>query len=237
MKILTKILNVLIVVLVISGIVFPIYHFIYAKAEKMNYEILKEKNNELSYAQDVNQKKIINLQTDIHLKDITIQEREASISSLRDDIDDIRKDYEKKIEELKDITLEEAIDIIINYYGYTTEDVEIIKRDNDILVSFKPSLVHEWTYTLAELDSRTVELKNYQNQVIQYDSLMCDYIDKIVLMEEKDSLLNGVYELEVEKNSNLNEIIANRNKKIKSIKLQRNGMGILVGVVIVLALL
>jgi len=237
MKILTKVLNVLIVILVISGIVFPIYHFKTMKAEKVNYELLIKKNNQLQYAQDANRKKIINLQTDIHLKDITIHERENTINSLRDDIDDIHSDYEQKIEELKDITLEEAIDIIINYYGYTIEDAEIITYNNEVRVVFKPSLVHEIPKTLVKLESVSEELYTYEKQVIEYDSLICDYIDKINLMEEKNSLLDSNYVMEKEKNSNLNEIIANRNKKIQSLKIQRNGAGVIIGIVIILALL
>ena len=237
MKIFSKILNVLVVVLVISGICFPIYYFGYVKAIKVDYELTKGKNRELTYTQEVNNKSIIGLKTDLHLKDVIIQEREASINSLYNDIDKIHKDYENKIEELKDITLEEAIDIIINYYGYTNEDVEIVTYENEIRVLFKPSLVHEWTYTLVELESRNNELSAYFNQVIEYDSLICDYIDKVNLLEEKDSLQFANYELEVEKNSNLEEIVANRNDLIKSIKVQRNILGVITGIVIVLALL
>jgi len=237
MKIITKILNIVVVLLVVWGVFCGVYYFYVIKPQKVYYQELKEENSKLKYAQDVNKKKIINLQTDIHLKDITIQEREATINSLRDDIDDIHKDYEQKIEELKDITLEEAIDIIISYYGYTSEDVEIITHNNEIRVSFKPSLVHEIPKTLVELESRNTELSVYKNQVIEYDSIICDYIDKINLMEEQDSLQFANYELEVEKNSNLNKIITDRNNKIKSLKLQRNGAGIIIGIVIVLALL
>jgi len=237
MKVLTKILNILLVALVLSGVVFPIYHFRVMKTVKVEYNDLRKKNNALSYTQDVNQKKIIHLQTDIHLKNITIQERETTINSLRNDIDKIHLDYEKKIKELEDITLEEAIDIIINYYGYTTEDAKIITYENEIRIAFKPSLVHEIPKTLIKLESANIEIETYQNQVIQYDSLICDYIDKITLIEERDSLNLVNYELEKDKNGNLNKIIAERNKKIKSIKIQRTTLGIVTGVVIVLALL
>ena len=224
-------------ILVISGIFFPIYHFKKMNSLKVEYQTLQDENKRLSYAQDVNQKKIINLQTEVYTKDITIKERESTIKSLKEDINKIHSDYENKIKELQDITLEQAIQIIIDYYGYTTADIEIIEYENEIRVICKPFIAHDWVNTLTKLESRDMEVIAYQNQVIEYDSLMCDYIDKINLIEQERDLQLANYELEREKNSNFQKIIDARNKKIQSIKLQRNVIGGVAVVVIVLALI
>ena len=237
MKILTKILNILVIIFVCIGIYATWGYFFKYKPLEEDYNRAKQENKELSIRQDSKNRKIIDLQTDIYVKDVKIKERENTINSLRDDSDKIEDSYNNEIEELKNITLEEAVEIILDYYNVDGSNATIINYQDSIQIAFKPLLVHRWTYTLAKLESRNMEVSALQNQVLEYDSLIYDYQDKVQLLEKQDSLTNENYNLEKEKNGKLQEIIENRNQKIKSLKIQRNAAGIIVGVVIVLAIL
>ena len=237
MKILTKILNLLAVILVVIGIISVIGYFFKYKPLKMNYEKLLKENRELSYQQEVNQDRISKLDYKVFEKNEIIKERESTITSLRDDLDKATKNYEDKIEKLQNITLEEAVSIILDYYNVSDDNAEIIMHDNVVQIAFKPRLVKMIPMTLAKVESQSERLSVYENQVLEYDSLVVDYKDKIQMLEERDSLNANNYELEKDKNINLQTIIDNRNQKIKSLKIQRNSLGIITGVVIVLAIL
>jgi septal ring factor EnvC (AmiA/AmiB activator) len=95
-------------------------------------------------------------------------------------------------------------------------------------------LIHEWSYTIEKLESTQITLKTYQKQANEYSLLVDGLENKINLLEAKDSLLNSSLNASENKNTVLQDIIENRNKKIKQIKTQRNivtGVAVLVIVI------
>jgi hypothetical protein len=82
-----------------------------------------------------------------------------------------------------------------------------------------------------------MQLKTAKKGLSEYDCLVTNLKDKNKIFEEKDSLSQNTIQLERQKNSNFQTLLDNRNQRIKSIKIQRNVLGIVTGVVIILAIL
>ena len=237
MKILTKILNVLLVVLVLSGILFPILYFRTIKVNKNQYEQLTSINDSLniSIKKEESIKKI--LKDSLVIKDAEINYRNERIFDLKAENVNLKKKLEDRLNELSDMDLEEILNLLRDYYSTDSTEIKITTQDNIITVSVQPRLIREWANTLTKLESRNTELLSYQKQVSEYELLVCGYESKIDVLDSINVINENIIEKEREKNTNFENLLENRNQKIQSLKIQRNTAGIIVAVVIVLAIL
>ena len=237
MKILTKILNVLLVVLVLSGILFPILYFRTIKVNKNQYEQLTSINDSLniSIKKEESIKKI--LKDSLVIKDAEINYRNERIFDLKAENVNLKKKLEDRLDELSDMDLEEILNLLRDYYSTDSTEIKITTQDNIITVSVQPRLIREWANTLTKLESRNTELLSYQKQVSEYELLVCGYESKINVLDSINVINENIIEKEREKNTNFENLLENRNQKIQSLKIQRNTAGIIVAVVIVLAIL
>jgi hypothetical protein len=236
-KVITKALNVLVVILVAIGIYSIVMYFVKVKPLNEDYNEVLQKNSKLELQINQDMDKISNLEYQVFERDEIISQRESTISNLKDENERIIAETNKKIEELKDQSLEEIIELIKSIYGITDASIEIKTIEGQILVVFTPDITRRVANDLVRLESANIRLKTALNTVSEYESLVNDYICKVELLESKDSLKTNIINAEREKNSNFQELLDNRNKMIKSLKVQRNAAGIIIGVVIVLAIL
>jgi hypothetical protein len=237
MKILTKLLNLIVVILVAIGIFSIVYFFVKIKPQNEEYEKVLEENSSLQYRIDIEIDKNIKLDYAIFEANEIIKERENTISNLKDENERIIAETNKQIEELKDQSLEQIVELIKSHYGITNSDIEIKTINDSIKIVIKPRLCREWATSLTKLESAQIRLKTYKNQVLAYDSLVNDYKYEIDLLEQKDSIYADIVNMEQEKNSNFQKLLDNRNKMIKSLKVQRGIAGGIIAVVVMLAIL
>ena len=237
MKILTKILNILLVVFVISGIVFPILYFNSIKVNKNQYEQLTSANDSLNtfIKKEESIKKI--LKDSLIIKDAEINHHKERISELKMENANLQKKLEDRLDELSDMNLEEILNLLREYYDTDSTEIKIATHDSIITVSVQPRLIRLWANDFTMLESKTTEILGYQKQVSEYELLVYDYESKIDLQDSINVVNENIIKKEREKNTNFQNIIDNRNKKIKSLKIQRNAAGVIVAIVIILAIL
>ena len=237
MKVLSKILNFVVVILVCIGIYATAYYFTAHQEWKEEYKELQERQNELNKIIDNNHKKLISLRNEINTKDKEIKQSENNIDSLKGVIETIIADHKQEIEELENYTLEEALTYILDYYDTDSTEAFITVQNDSILVTIRPRLIHEWTYTIEKLKSRDVEVSGYRKQISEYDILVDRLTHKVGLLESRDSLHVSTIDALDDKNNMFQKLIENRDKQIKSLKIQRNVAGGVAIAVIILCLL
>lgn len=232
-----KVFNSIIQIIAVIGISIAIYLFVINKSQDEMYDSVIKHNVELDSIIGNNKQEISQLKSSNGAKDKIIESREFTIASLQTDIINIVKETDTRIEELSNLSLEEVLTYILSYYETDSTEAELIMHENSIQVIIKPRLMYEWSYTLAKLESRNIELLVYKNQVEEYALIVEDFKERIQNMDRVDSLRIDSMEKSEEKNSGLQEIIDNRNKKIKSITMQRNivaGIAVIVFVIILI---
>jgi len=237
MKILSKILNFVVVIFVCIGIYATAYYFTKHQEWKKEYEELQEKQENLNKVIDNNNKKLLSLRNEINIKDKEIEQSENNIDSLKGVIETIIADHKQEIEELENYTLEEALTYILDYYDTDSTEAFITVQNDSILVTIRPRLIHEWTYTIEKLKSRDIEVSGYRKQISEYDALADRLMHKVDLLETRDSLNVSTIDALDDKNNMFQKLIKNRDKQIKNLKIQRNVVGGVAIVVIILALL
>jgi len=237
MKIITKILNALLIILVLSGILFPILYFNTVHNNKLQYEQLTQVNDSLN-------NNIKSLETDkkvlkdsLIIKDAEINYRKEKISELAKENSKPKIKLEDRLRELSDMSLEQILNLLRDYYNTDSTEIFITTSNNTILVTIQPRLAREWANTITKLESRNIEVSGYKKQVLEYDLLITGYESKIGMLDSINVLNEGIIKQEREKNANFKELLDNRNKKIKTLKLERNAAGVIVAVVIVLAII
>lgn len=235
MKILTKILNVIVFMLVCIGIFSIFYYFMVIRQNNEDYENVLDKNKKLTEQIVSNENSLKVLKDSLIIKDAEISWSNEKISEQDNYIKSLEVQLQEDLDNLSNMSLEEVLEYILNYYG--TDKATLITHNNELKVVIQEPLVREWSNTITKLESRNIELSGYKDQILTYEELMCQYIDKVDMLERSDSLLNNSLDLEQEKNTGLQQIIDNRNKMIKSLKVQRGILGGVVVVVIVVALL
>lgn len=235
MKVITKILNVLLVILVVSGVVFPILYFTSISKNNVKYDDLLSKNTQLTEQIETNNYNLLILKDSIAIKNAEINYSNERIHEQQNYIKSLESKLQEDLDNLTNMSLEEVLDYILNYYG--TNNAELITHNNTLQVVIQEPLVREWSNTITKLESRNIEVLGYKDQVNNYETIMDQYIGKIDLLEQSDSLLRNSLDLEQEKNTNFQNIIDNRNKKIKSLKIQLGTVGGIAVVIIVLALI
>ena len=237
MKILSKILNFVVVIFVCIGIYATAYYFTAHQEWKQEYKEIQEQQEELNKIIDNNHKKLSSLRNEINTKDKEIEQSENNIDSLKGVIETIIADHKQEIEELENYTLEEALTYILDYYDTDSTEAFITVQNDSILVTIRPRLIHEWTYTIEKLKSRDIEVSGYRKQISEYDALADRLMHKVDLLETRDSLNVSTIDALDDKNNMFQKLIKNRDKQIKNLKIQRNVVGGVAIVVIILALL
>jgi hypothetical protein len=234
MKYIVKILNVVAFALMMLGVYALYYYFTEVKAIKFENVELVQQISDLDAQMSDNDAYISILKDSISVKDAEIRWSKEHISELEIEIKNNNRRHEEKMQELKNYTLEQALDYILSYYNTDSTEAYVRATNNGFGVVIQPRLIHEWSYTIEKLESTQITLKTYQKQANEYSLLVDGLENKINLLEAKDSLLNSSLNASENKNTVLQDIIENRNKKIKQIKTQRNivtGVAVLVIVI------
>lgn len=225
-----KIFNFIIRIVAVIGIAAVIYLFTVNNDINNDYNIAIEHNIMLDSIIGSNDKEIILLKDFVLDQDKIIESKNFNIASLELYIVNNAKETEKKIEELSNLSLEDVLAYILSYYETDSTEAEIIMHENGLQVIIKPRLIYEWSYTITKLESVNIELSVCKNQINEYKLMTEAFKNKISIMAQVDSLRINSMEKSEEKNTGLQKIIDNRNKKIKSITMQRN---IVLGVAVI----
>ena len=237
MKVVTRILNIILGIFFIIGVYSTVMYFVKVRPLQDDYTKQLEKNYAMEVQQDANNRAVNELEYSLYAKDKIILERNDRISEMANEIDEANKREKEAFKKLQNLSLEELIDFISNYYGISPSDIEVIAHNNEIRITFKEPLVRQVVNTITKLEYVTTELNLYKDQSKEYECLMESYIDKIELINRRDSLNVDNLRLEKEQNTGLENIIDNRNRRIKSLTTQRTILGGVVVVVLVIALI
>jgi hypothetical protein len=212
-------------------------YFISIKPLKEKHSELVQKKHRLDSIIQNNDKTINILRDSIEVKEAEIRYSEERIGELETDIYNLKKKHKEKLQELEDYTLEQVLDYILDYYDTDSTEACIRTTDKGIEIVIQPRLVYEWTYTIEKLESTSNELILTKNKASEYSILTEDLKDKINLLEGRDSVMVNSLETAQEKNGVLQQLIENRDKRIKQIKTQRNIVAGVAVIIIVISLI
>ena len=233
MKILTKILNVLVVVFTIIGIVSTIYFVREFSKPQIDYNskidsltnVIIDKNVKLN---------LMNANLDIAKSETTQyydlwQKEKRNVEKVK-----AEKSEQNKV---KDLPIDEMIKYILDYFETDTTQANLIKDGDSIYVVVKPKLMNQIGNTIAEHRDDLKLLEAYEIQIATSDSLVAKLINENNLLASKSELLEeinkdlttkeGLYKGEIENKANL----------VKKVKLQRNVAGGVAAVFLVLLVL
>jgi hypothetical protein len=232
MKVITKLLNYIVVILVVMGIIYSVSlikgyfepHIDYnGQIDSLNREIaLKEAKINL-----INDSLFAAKQTTNEYKD-KWQKAKQNLANL--------KAENQNQDKVKDLPLDEMLRYILDYYGVDSSEARIVESNDTIVVIIKPQVVDKVGNTIAELKDKNELIEVYENNTLLSDSLIRSQDIQIELLESKTVTLETVisdYKLKDAANMGL---IDAKNAEIKKYKLQRNVAGGVAIVILVLAL-
>jgi hypothetical protein len=232
MKVITKLLNYIVVILVVMGIIYSVSlikgyfepHIDYnGQIDSLNREIaLKEAKINL-----INDSLFAAKQTTNEYKD-KWQKAKQNLANL--------KAENQNQDKVKDLPLDEMLKYILDYYGVDSSEARIVESNDTIVVIINPQIVDKVGNTIAELKDKNELIEVYENNTLLSDSLIRSQDIQIELLESKTVTLETVisdYKLKDAANMGL---IDAKNAEIKKYKLQRNVAGGVAIVILVLAL-
>jgi hypothetical protein len=232
MKVITKLLNYIVVILVVMGIIYSVSlikgyfepHIDYnGQIDSLNREIaLKEAKINL-----INDSLFAAKQTTNEYKD-KWQKAKQNLANL--------KAENQNQDKVKDLPLDEMLRYILDYYGVDSSEARIVESNDTIVVIINPQIVDKVGNTIAELKDKNELIEVYENNTLLSDSLIRSQDIQIELLESKTVTLETVisdYKLKDAANMGL---IDAKNAEIKKYKLQRNVAGGVAIVILVLAL-
>jgi hypothetical protein len=230
MKVLTKLLNVLVIIFVVIGIASTIYYVgDYFKPQIDYYQIVDSLNDQLvqNKQQLANVDSVLKvIQQEQLIKEQKWQkEKENLVSQLQ---------ANQNQNKVKELPLNEMVEYVLDYYNTDTTEAKIVQEGDSIVILVTPKLIHSIGLTIAENRDNLRKLQAYKTYVISSDSL----IDGLKA-ENRQLTLRGVTLESINKdlesiNSENKGVIEGKDALIKKVKLQRNLIAVGGAVIIVL---
>lgn len=213
MKILTKILNVLVIIFVVIGIVSTVYSVRgYLKPQIDYYQIVDSLQSELS-------SKYLQLKlTSDSINEIR-QLRIADQEKYNQDKKNLIQSFTSNQEKVKGLPLTEMVQYILDYFGST--EAEIIQKGDTVLVIMSPNLVNAIGTDLAVHRDNLEKLQAVEIVLQSADNLIKKFNQEVTLLERKISTQENIINNLSEQNELKDETIKSKDKEIRKYKIQR----------------
>lgn len=231
MKILTKILNALVVIFVVIGIVSTVYYIReYFKPQIDYYQIVDSLQNEL--VQKHQQLEVANFEYD-KIKQERIKAEKAWLKEKEILQSKLSANQEEKA--VSNLPLDEMLRYILDYYNTDTTEANIIQDGDSIVIMVTPKLIHSVGLTIAENKDNIKKLEAYHSYVTSSDSLIDRLSEENGQLVLKNTILEDINKNLESINTVNKDVIDSKDAEIKKYKLQRNIIA--VGSVVVVVLL
>lgn len=230
MKVLTKILNALVIIFVVVGIVSTLYYVRECFKPQIDYyQIVDSLQNELS--SKTLQLTAINTEID-KIK----QERLNSEQKWQKEKENLLRKVAEQAnqDKVRELPLDEMLQYILDYYNTDSTEAKIVQDGDSIVIMVTPKLIHSIGLTLAENRDNLEKLDAYKVYVQTSDSL----INTLRLENDKLTLKSITLESinkDLESINAVNkDVIDSKDTDIKKYKFQRNVIAVGGAVIIVL---
>ena len=233
MKVLTKILNALVVIFVVIGIVSTVYYVReYFKPQIDYYQIVDSLQNELS-------SKTIQLTTINTELDKIKQERLNSEQKWQKEKENLLRKVAEQAnqDKIKELPLDEMLQYILDYYNTDSTEAKIVQDGDSIVIMVTPKLIHSIGLTLAENRDNLDKLEAYKVYIQTSDSLI-----NTLRLENNQLTLKSVTLESINKdlesiNAVNKDVIDSKDTDIMKYKFQRNVIAVGgIAVIILLAI-
>lgn len=231
MKILTKILNVVVVLFVIIGLYSTVNYFWGRKhVPKNDYQQtidsltneVYEKNVQLLQVNDV---------LDI-VSELRINEEKRWQKEKESLLKKVQENHEAEL--VSNLPLDKMLEYILEYYNTDSTEAKIVQNGDSIVVMVTPKLIHSIGMTVAENRDNLTKLTAYKSYVNISDSLIETQAEEINLLTTKSIILESINKDLEGMNAENKDLITAKNKEIRKYKLISIGTGVGAVVLIVL---
>lgn len=230
MKVLTKILNVIVIIFVIIGIYSTINFIVERNKPQIDYnyrvdslqniieqkERLLEENDSLLEIAEVETNKYYKLW----------QERKVHVNQLKKQLKESQNQNK-----VKNLPLDEMVAYIIDYFDTDTTQAQIMQNNDSIYVVVTPKLMSDIGVTIAEHQDNLKMLEAYQAQVYVCDTLVDKLINENNILTASKEFLEDINKELKQKEK---EVLQQHKEEVKKLKFQRNIIAIAEGVAIIL---
>jgi hypothetical protein len=235
MKIITKILNVLLVIFVIIGIASSIYWV-----------------NEYRHRNDIDPRDMVidSLQSELTVKGELYELRGDSLFTANQQTikytelwhvanTNLKKAKVEnlKLKEVENLPIDKMLEYILDYFNSDTTDAQLIQDGDSIYVVIQPRLIDSIGTTIARYEDNLELLEAYEIQIITSNNLINNMIEEKGLLLRQVSLLEDINNDLENQNDMYKTSRAEKEKQIKRLKFQRTFIGVAGTVCIVLLLL
>ena len=221
MKILTNILNFIVVILVIVGIVSVICLF-------TKYSPFKPRLDNSGVIDSLNQ--------EIALKDVKIANIEDQYNFATNELTKYYSLWQKEKEhvkslkaekshqnQVKNLGIDEMLAYVLDYYNTDTTEAKLIQQGDSVYVIVTPKLINQVGNTIAEHQDNLELLEALECQVSLCDSTVNYLMDSNRLLSDKINLMSDIRADLEQRQKEYQEMYETQ---IKKLKFQRNVMAV-----------
>jgi hypothetical protein len=230
MKVVTKILNILFVAFFLIGIASTICFIVDLKPSEQRSPYL-DTIDSLNTEIGLKRLKLTHIQDSL---DIVIQQSDKYYTQWQKEKRNLANEKARRKEQnkVKDLTIEQLLKYITDYYNTDSTEVAIVNDGDSIMVMVTPKLVKQVGGTIAEYRDNLELLKAYEIEITIADSLIESMTLQTDLLESKVDFLEDVTKDLNSKVDMLDKQLGLSKEEASKFKKQRNITGI-VGIVLI----